>query len=308
MILVFPIYHQFPNKPHSCRSILTEEQIHSSLMYKEVLSRVGVEYSLGVKLDDLDERNFTAIALLRGKNGRAFSEDEASLMSEYIPHIKRALKLHERFSMLEYSYSTALEAFDKISIGIIFINKAGKIKFRNKYAAEILNDADGVEDKDGHVCIMGKEGTAALSSAIAKIFSADGAGKNVDGASFSIDKTHGNGAYAAHISPFVGRHLSFDLRTHDEKSLILFIVDPDKTDELPKEVLQRLFGLTKSESEILELLVSGKSTEDIAALKSISKNTVKTHVKSLFDKTQTHKQSELIRLVISTPTWIRFNE
>src|SRR5690606_27162295 len=106
---------------------------------------------------DPEECNFTAIGLLRGKKRKPFAPEEVDLMSEYIPHIKRALKLHKRFSMLEYNYSSALEALDKIYTGIVFLNRDGRVKYRNQYAGKLIEQADGISIKDGHISLTDKD-------------------------------------------------------------------------------------------------------------------------------------------------------
>ncbi len=53
------------------------------------------------------------------------------------------------------------------------------------------------------------------------------------------------------------------------------------------EILTENFGqetLTPSERKILQMIVGGKSNKQIAFDSSISENTVKTHIKNIFDK------------------------
>src|SRR5262245_24334899 len=45
-----PYFASNPFKPVHCRMSLTDEQLHASRVYREVLSVGGVEYSLGVNL------------------------------------------------------------------------------------------------------------------------------------------------------------------------------------------------------------------------------------------------------------------
>ena len=57
------------------------------------------------------------------------------------------------------------------------------------------------------------------------------------------------------------------------------------------------FGLTRRESEILLLLAQGRSISVIQEKLVVSKNTVKTHVKNIYNKLDVHSQQELIDLV-----------
>lgn len=63
------------------------------------------------------------------------------------------------------------------------------------------------------------------------------------------------------------------------------------------ELYAQAYGLTPRQGEVCLLLVAGKSVNDIADELYISKDTVKTHVKSLYAKTGAHSRQELIAAV-----------
>lgn len=59
----------------------------------------------------------------------------------------------------------------------------------------------------------------------------------------------------------------------------------------------RRYGISKREAEVLELLVNGLTTGQIAQRLVIAEATVGDHVKSLFRKTKANKRSELVSRV-----------
>ncbi len=58
-----------------------------------------------------------------------------------------------------------------------------------------------------------------------------------------------------------------------------------------------LFGITQRESEVLQLLISGKTYKEIASQLFISLPTVKTHVSNIYSKVQVRNRLELSNLV-----------
>ena len=60
-----------------------------------------------------------------------------------------------------------------------------------------------------------------------------------------------------------------------------------------------LFGLTISETTILQHIVDGQSVADIAKLRRTSYETTRGQLKSIFSKTDTRSQPELIRLCLT---------
>ena len=63
--------------------------------------------------------------------------------------------------------------------------------------------------------------------------------------------------------------------------------------------LETTFGLTRSEIEICKSLVECNSVKDIAALRNRSVDTIRAQIKSILQKTETHSQTELVRLVLT---------
>jgi len=65
-----------------------------------------------------------------------------------------------------------------------------------------------------------------------------------------------------------------------------------------------LYGLTRSEAQIVARLARGQTLEDIASTRGQQLNTIRTQVKSVFRKTNTRRQSDVIKLVLSGPAVI----
>jgi len=65
----------------------------------------------------------------------------------------------------------------------------------------------------------------------------------------------------------------------------------------PIEAIAELFKLTASESRVLMAIVNIGGVPDVAPVLCISETTVKTHLQRIFDKTGTHRQPDLVKLV-----------
>ena len=61
-----------------------------------------------------------------------------------------------------------------------------------------------------------------------------------------------------------------------------------------------LSNLTHRELEVLSLLAAGQSNKQIAATQSVSLNTVKFHVRNLFEKLGVHSRSQAVALYLSS--------
>ena len=80
---------------------------------------------------------------------------------------------------------------------------------------------------------------------------------------------------------------------------LALIVDPEDELEPASDLLRRLFNLTEAEAEVALHMVRGADLKQVAEDLSVSLATVRTHLHHVFDKTQTHRQAELVRLLLA---------
>jgi DNA-binding CsgD family transcriptional regulator len=85
----------------------------------------------------------------------------------------------------------------------------------------------------------------------------------------------------------------------------LFITDPERPPDSPLETLARLYGLTPAESRLLHKLMIGCTLEEAACQLQISVKTARSQMKRVFLKTDTSRQSEVLRLVLGSPAMVR---
>lgn len=78
---------------------------------------------------------------------------------------------------------------------------------------------------------------------------------------------------------------------------VCLVEDSEAVARSEPQLLRQMFGLTPTEAEILVLLGRGMRLRDIAEVKSIAYETARSHLRSIFTKTETGRQAELVALV-----------
>ncbi|MCZ8380666.1 helix-turn-helix transcriptional regulator [Mycobacterium sp. CPCC 205372] len=86
---------------------------------------------------------------------------------------------------------------------------------------------------------------------------------------------------------------------HTEPAALVTITDPDAEPVPQPQLWHRLYGFTKTESEVASQVMQGASPRDIASELCVSLSTVRTHLQHIFEKTKTHRQGELVRLLLA---------
>ena len=294
-----PYFSANPFKPVHCRMSLTDEELHASRVYQEVLSVGGVEYSLGVNLVE-DSRTLTYFIVLRDRMQSAFTGRDCDLMAVLIPHLNRAIKLQRDLGLVEFGRSVAFDALDSMALGIIIIDADAQIKFSNEAAREIVEANDGLRFVGQRLVIDGSDGDGIRIRA-QRLIRAALSGSPPPGEAFQVVRPSGGEAYPVLVSALWGNQLRFGWSTLNEPLAIVYIRDPDRPEETRAETLQRLYGVTPSQARLTELLATGCSLQHAAKKLGITEVSARQYLKLIFQKTGTHRQAELVRKILQTP-------
>ncbi|MEM7677298.1 MAG: helix-turn-helix transcriptional regulator, partial [Myxococcota bacterium] len=85
---------------------------------------------------------------------------------------------------------------------------------------------------------------------------------------------------------------------------VLFLVlisDPDAKLPLQPDALRRLYRLTPAESRLCAALANGNTLKTYAEAEGVALETVRSQLKQAMVKTDTHKQAQLVRLLVTGP-------
>jgi DNA-binding CsgD family transcriptional regulator/PAS domain-containing protein len=299
---------KFPGKPLSCRLSIGEDVWHQSALYQGMLENQErfpiVEYSLSLLLPGEDGA-MTGLAVLRWKDGKAFSQAECDLMGEIIPHLRRAIELQKRFVESDFVSRTAHEVLDHMPTGIVVVDEDGKLRHCNRAVKEMALRSDGISIAGDTIRLEKSAQNSDLHVAVRAAISSAKTGHILPGHTLRADRAEEKENYSILVSTLWGNHLNLGLGILDEPLAVIFITDPDRPQEAPAELLQRLYGFTPSEARLVEGLIAFDSLDEAANSINISILTARQYLKSIFQKTDTQRQSMLIKKILSSPIWMQ---
>ncbi len=111
--------------------------------------------------------------------------------------------------------------------------------------------------------------------------------------SFPLRGADGRAAMVAHIVPI--RRSAHDIFA---RAYALLVVTPLTARRAPSvELLRSLFDLTSSEARVARGLATGESLDDIAASGSVTRNTVRSQLQQVLEKTGGTRQAEITALL-----------
>ncbi|MGK9167248.1 helix-turn-helix transcriptional regulator [Inquilinus limosus] len=183
----------------------------------------------------------------------------------------------------------ALAALDRLAHGMALVAPGGRVLFLNRAAAEIVAARDGLAIGAGRVL---RAALSAEDAALQRLISPAAGGA---GGCLAVSRPSGARPYAVQAAP-----LGSALRPADRAPApaMLLILDPDAGPEPSPATLQRLYGLTTAEARVALLSLRGAGLRPIAEELSVSVSTVRIHLQRVFEKTGTHRQAALVRLLL----------
>ncbi|MCV7421144.1 helix-turn-helix transcriptional regulator [Mycobacterium yunnanensis] len=219
--------------------------------------------------------------------------ERVELVNALIPHLQQALRTQDHLSGLTFGARDVAEAVDNMRHGIFVVGPACAVTYANRVAEDMVAVGDGLVVRWGRIGLGVPSADARLQRSVA-----DALGDNDSGArhgnSLLCPRTADVRPYVVHVVPFTS--LPPDRR---EPRVLVIVVDPERQAQPDLDLLIRLFGLTRAEAEVAMRVLRGDGLRPISDELTLSLATVKTHLQRIFAKTSTHRQAELVRLLLT---------
>ncbi len=233
----------------------------------------------------------------------AFEARQYAEADAYVPHLRRSLQLHLSLRGAQRVHLALAEAIDRLPTGLLLLDANRNVVVQNTGAERIVAASDGFRvDRNGPSAADARE-NATLQRLIADAMDAR-EGRELAAAGFvAVSRPSGERAYAVMVTPLLAAPPGNAVVS--DAVVAVFVADPSARVVAGPEALTELYQLTHSEAELVRLLASGLSLEEAAERRGVSLNTARSHLKHAFAKTDTSRQGELVRLIVSGVGQIR---
>lgn len=235
--------------------------------YRDLLAREGFRDELRVAFVDA-ETCWGAALFLRGRAGTDFAPADAAFLADLSRPIAQAL----RRSLL----ALALAPGDGDEApGLLVLDSAGRIESMAGPALEWM--AQLVE--------MGGGDPDQVPASIAAVAAVARAEPGI----------HPAGLARARAMTRTGRWVVLHgaLLEGTASGKVAVIIEPARSPEIAPLIVQA-YGLTARERRVAELVLQGRSTNEIAAFLSLSPYTVQDHLKAIFEKVGVRSRREMV--------------
>ena len=228
-----------------------------------------------------------------------FSNHDKKLLQALLPHIQRSVKISQHYKEMEHRDKTTTDILEKLPYGIVFLSDKGLPIEYNARAEKICNRKNDLFLGASGINLKDPEKNRALQDAITHVID-----KNSDRQTSAIKITTHNDLLHILISLLNDKEGDTNI-PRDKAQAIMFISSTKYSPILCGEALSDLFGLSRAEIRLVAELIRGRSIEETAEHLHVSKHTLRAQLRSIFKKTDTRSQSDLIRCLLSSPLTLK---
>lgn len=278
-------------------SIVPPSRLRMAAFYRKWMHPQGLRWGLQLTLAR-DDDGETLLCFFRGWRDSAFSDEAIDHLSGLVPHLQRIAGIRRQLEDAEVQRLAALAALDRARLAVILLDARARILAINRAGTRLLHRSDGlVRQRDGLSAVHPDE-TRRLHKAISLAASSARSGESGPERFLTLSRPSGTQPLFAVVKPL---NLGSGLLHATRSSVAVFVSDSEAVVGIPPEALRIAFDVTPAEARVASLLIQGVAPSRIADALQLSKHTVRNEIKSMFLKTGTNRQAELIRLLLSFP-------
>jgi len=285
----------FTNLPRgevvTLHDIYTHEQLARSAYYQNWLKPNNFNYLLGTDIYK-DDQVAIYIRLTRGAGCENFGDFEKSLLKQLQPHFQNLVLWLDNQEALNSELSIYEGVTRHLALGTILVEDDGSIIKTNPISDYLLNSEDGLYVEQGRLACKSTKLNQTLTKMLAGASSPDGKGKS---GSLSIPR---NQSTKPLLLTFKPRATSEFTGAVIRANNMVFIYAPEMQITGSPLALQEMLGLTKAETRLVIELANGLTVRQIIDKIGVTENTVRTHLKKIFRKTEVSNQSSLVSMAL----------
>ncbi len=250
-------------------------------------------FHASLSLVQADDETASVFWLARPREA-PLNRGELAKFSALLPPIGSAMEVHRRLRQAQALTRGLAGALDQLEDGAILLDQHLRVYFHNAVAEEVFAANGPLRCVGGYLRARSTQEQRAILQAATGAAGAGGANSarivlgGRDTGSLAVEITFAPAIGAASLGSAVPANIIAFLRP---------LQRPPRS--VPLEVLVSELGLTRAEARVAQLAAQACSPGETADTLGMTRNTVKSHLKSIYTKLDVHSQAELVLRLLS---------
>jgi DNA-binding CsgD family transcriptional regulator/PAS domain-containing protein len=274
------------------RVLMSESELRDTPFYAGFMHDARIGHGMALCMHARGE-DLALLTINRDWQGGHYNEQECTLARSLLPHLCNAYALQQRLSWLHDESRGFHAALDQLTDGVLLLNARGQLKFCNGTAQQMEADHLFTRRPDGRLCLHWPADEHLLQHTLPQLCASQASRP-------LIQPLHGpDGLLMGTIKFCPASMVAGTQWSEVDIRVIAFVksATPGNAVRL-RTGLRDQWGFTAAEAQLAQWLMQGLSLAQAAEHGGVTINTVRTQLRSLFDKTQTRRQAELVRMLL----------
>lgn len=267
------------------QDIVTPDEMRSVGLYAESLIPRGLGWFAAIGF--WSGRALWGLAIQRAWRDGPYEDEDKRVLGQLSQRLSEAASLSRVVGRTALTGIT--NALEQVQLPALALDRSGSVLEANSAATRLIDEE--VNIRGGKLLLRDRQASAALNTLFDRLRATS---------DLSATPCEPIVVQRTNRHPLIIRVLPIDgaARTPFVGASILLVFSDLERQRLPDgAAVARAFGLSPAETRLLLLLATGISPRQAAEQLGVAFETVRVHLKSLFAKTDTHRQSELIVLI-----------
>ncbi len=293
-----PRFRQLPDSRVVHTSALyIPQELKTSPTYNEAFPRWHCQDGLNVRLDGSDDSHIAWHPFDPVTPG-GWESSQLTLVKGLLPHIRQFIRIRQALAKAEALGASMTALLDTPRIGVICLDRSGRIMEANDRAHAILQQGDGLSDRGGVLAARVPADHACLERLVAAALPTSSA-PAVSG-SMRLRRASALPPFVVHVKPVGARQMDFGAR---RVAALVLLVELGLVSHIDPALVAVTLGLTPVESQIAAWVAEGQTVREIAVALEYTERSVRWYLHQIYHKQGLAGKVDLVRLVLSVATF-----
>ena len=279
--------------PLATMRLVPFEQFSRTRFFREWADPQGLRDGCLTKVAQADNR-YVQLSFVTHRSYGDITDEQIAAISGLGPHLRRAAMIGDTIEQQRIMLAAHRDTLDRLTCGVLLTDETRRLFHANRVAATMLDQGEIVRLRSERFVAMQPERDRVLGEALTKAHHGD-AEVQLRGIGIPMHTPEGASAvcYVLPLNQSDARHVT------GGPTVAVFLSVNSDSFPIADAILSTLYGLTAAEARVASEIGKGGILRNVGQRLHVSENTLKTHLKRIFDKTGVRRQSDLVNLVAS---------
>ena len=288
---------RFRQLPDDClvhvRDLYTVDELRRSPAYNEALPRAGCQDGVRVRFGGSGSSHI-AWNIGDPADSDGWGASRVAMVTRLLPHIRQFVRVRQALVRAEARTATVTGLLDSPRVGVVHLDRRGRILEVNDRARDILRNGDGLSDRDGTLRARAPADQIRLERLLGNALPASDA--PAVGGSLLLRRSSVLPPFVVHVKPVAVPRPDYGA---GHVAALVLIAEPGRRHRINPETVATTLELTPGETQVAVWLAEGRSVREMAETTGRTEGAIYRHLKHIYQKQSISRQADLVRLVLS---------